>query len=99
MTTLHTINKAPSDASLWQSCLSALLPGDALLMIENGVYAATQTSIIRQLHSMQDVSFYLLSADIQARGLVEQIRTEAVLVDDQQFVALSCQHAKVVSWF
>ncbi len=99
MTTLHTISKAPSDTSLWQSCLSALLPGDALLMIENGVYAASQTSIIRQLQSMNDVSLYLLSADIEARGLAEQIRTEATLVDDQQFVALCCQHAKVVSWF
>ncbi len=99
MTTLHTINKAPSDISLWQSCLSAVLPGDALLMIENGVYAATQTSIIKQLQNINEVSLYLLSADIEARGLTQEIRTEAVLVNDQQFVELCCQHAKVVSWF
>lgn len=99
MTTLHTINKAPSDTSLWQSCLSAILPGDALLMIENGVYAASQTSITRQLQSMHDVSLYLLSADIEARGLTDQIRTDAALIDDLHFVELSCQHAKVVSWF
>ena len=99
MTTLHTINKAPSDTSLWQSCLSAILPGDALLMIENGVYAATQTSIIKQLQSINGISLYLLSPDIDARGLTEQIRTEAILVNDQQFVELCCQHTKVVSWF
>lgn len=68
-------------------------------MIENAVYAATQASIIKQLHSMDDISVYLLSADIEARGLSPMINIQATIVDDQQFVALSCQHDKVVSWF
>lgn len=99
MTTLHTINKAPSETSLWQSCLSAILPGDALLMIENGVYAATQADIVTPLQKMDDVSIYLLSADINARGLQDKTGSQAIIIDDLQFVALSCQHSKVVSWF
>lgn len=99
MTTLHTINKAPSDTTLWQSCLSAILPGDALLMMENAVYASRHPDIIQQLARLQNVSLYFLVADIQARGLSQPAHSEAALIDDDQFVVLSCQHAKVVSWF
>jgi tRNA 2-thiouridine synthesizing protein B len=98
MSTLHTVNKSPSDNTLWQSCLAALLPGDALLMIENGVYAAVRPDVMTQLQR-NDISIYLLCADVDARGLSDNIYTDANIIDDQQFVALACQHTKVVSWF
>ncbi|SIT10594.1 sulfurtransferase complex subunit TusB [Neptunomonas antarctica] len=98
MSTLHTINKSPSDNTLWQSCLAALLPGDALLMIENAAYAAAQPSVMTQLQEY-DIDIYLLSADVDARGLSGKLYTNANIIDDQQFVTLACQHTKVVSWF
>jgi tRNA 2-thiouridine synthesizing protein B len=79
--------------------MAALLPGDALLIIENGVYAATHTIIYEQLSCLEEVSINFLSADMLARGLPLPQNGKANLVDDQQFVELSCQHSKVVSWF
>ncbi|WP_293268846.1 sulfurtransferase complex subunit TusB [Neptunomonas sp.] len=99
MTTLHTINKPPSDSTLWHSCTTALLPGDALLIIEGGVYAATHTVIAEQLNNLDDITIHFLCADMEARGLHLSDNSKACVVDDQQFVSLACQHAKVVSWF
>ncbi|WP_051222045.1 sulfurtransferase complex subunit TusB [Neptunomonas japonica] len=99
MTTLHTINKSPSNLALWHSCMAALLPGDTLLIIENGVYAATHTTIAEQLSTLEGINISFLSADVQARGLVVTESNNTSIVDDQQFVNLACQHSKTVSWF
>ncbi|BBB29318.1 sulfurtransferase complex subunit TusB [Neptunomonas japonica] len=99
MTTLHTINKPPSNAALWHSCIAALLPGDTLLIIENGVYAATHTIIAQQLSTLEEIDISFLSADLQARGLILADNNKISAVDDQQFVELACQHSKTVSWF
>lgn len=99
MTTLHIINKPPSSSTLWHSCLAALLPGDTLLIIENGVYAATHTTIAEQLSRLEGININFLAADMQARGLALTENNKTSIIDDQQFVELACQHSKVVSWF
>ncbi|HET8704957.1 MAG TPA: DsrH/TusB family sulfur metabolism protein, partial [Pseudomonadales bacterium] len=37
---LHTLNKAPSSSDSLQRCLAAMAADDAVLLIENAVYAA-----------------------------------------------------------
>lgn len=38
MTTLHTVNKFGLTSSALDSCLRVALPGDAILLLEDGVY-------------------------------------------------------------
>lgn len=92
MATLHTINKAPSHSELWNSCLSAILPGDSLLCIESGVYSVLNIEVFDSI-DLNCVAF--LKADLEARGL----ETDLKVVDDTGFVTLSCEHDKTVSWF
>ena len=41
---LHIVNKSPSQTATLASCLRLALDGQALLLIEDGVYAATRGS-------------------------------------------------------
>ena len=38
---LHIVNKSPFQTSTLDTCLRMALPGNALLLIEDGIYAAT----------------------------------------------------------
>ena len=62
MTHLHTVNKPV----LLDLCLRSIEDGDALLLIEDGVYAATQTfsELLRD-----DLRYFVLQNDMAARGL------------------------------
>ena len=44
---LHIVNHSPLSSRNLASCLRFALPGDALLLIEDGVYAATTGSGVR----------------------------------------------------
>lgn len=95
MSTLHVINKTVE--SLWQSCASVLSKGDALLLIEDAVYAALpaqpQLALLpagTHLHALAD--------DLALRGISAKIRPGIEQITYNQFVALSLAHERVVSW-
>ena len=43
---LHIINKSPFDANSLDTCLRMAQPGHALLLIEDGIYAAAKGSAV-----------------------------------------------------
>jgi len=45
MTTLHTVNKFHLTSPALQSCFSVVSPGDAILLIEDGVYGAATATV------------------------------------------------------
>lgn len=95
MSVLHTVNKA----AVLDGCLRLLGPGDALLLIEDGVYAAVDNPQNRDLwQSLPDtVERYVLENDVRARG-VEQ-GSSFTAVGDAGFVDLVCRHDKTLNWF
>lgn len=94
---LHTFNKSPSHSpTLLQTCLLALAPGDSLLFIEDGVYAALDARM--RANIPPNVPLFLLSEDLAARGISARIAPEFSRVDYQGFVRLCLQHAKVINW-
>lgn len=97
--TLHTINKTPAESSALKDCLASLSDGDALLLIENGAYAAMPGYAIHFARLPGSIKCYVLLADAQARGLQQDLNPDFQGIDYDDFVALSCQHKKVVSWF
>ena len=101
MGTLHTVNKSPFQNQTLLSCLAHVKAGDAVLMIEDGVYGAvTGTAISEALSKMgSDVSLYVLGADLAARGIDAGRMAEGVTsVDYEGFVDLAATHDRVQNW-
>jgi tRNA 2-thiouridine synthesizing protein B len=97
--TLHTLNSsARENAALLQRLLRYASSGDSLLLIENGAYNLTDTDSLAAIKAA-GLSLYCLKADAVARGLQHNKQSDATIIDDNEFVALSCSHQKVVSWF
>lgn len=96
--TLHTLNKTAHESHALYDCLAALSDGDALLLIENGVYCAMPAQAERFTRLPGGVQCYILQADADARGLTE-LNPEFRAIGYDDFVTLSCRYEKVVSWF
>lgn len=102
MSTLHTVNKSPFSHTTLASCLSVCQPGDALLLIEDGVYAALPSSPqAEQLRHARSagIRVYALEPDLIARGLAEQHVEAIELTDYAGFVRLSVEQRRTQSWY
>lgn len=87
---LHIINKSPFETNTLDSCLRMAQPGHALLLIEDGVYAATQGSAAeeRVRQACTTLKVYALQADMDARGVTSKLVKGVTLVDYGGFVDL-----------
>ena len=92
---LHTINKSPQN-SAFKSCLRVAAKDSAILLIEDGVYAAIEGANIVELLQHK---VYALAPDVKARGLLEKLSPQVTLVDYPGFVALATQYDCVQSWY
>ena len=100
MSVLHTVNKSPFDRPAVDSCVNHALPGSAILLIEDGVYAARAgTRCEALLSSVDGVKVYALGPDLRARGIAEDSLVAGVeVVGYDGFVELAAAHDKVQSW-
>lgn len=101
MSTLHTVNKSPFERSAFISALNHLRPGDALLLIEDGVVGARKGSTFaeRVEGAAKTCSVYVLGPDLAARGMGEKDMTAgAKLVDYGGFVDLVTAHDRTQAW-
>lgn len=100
MSTLHVVNKPQSRSQVLRSCLRLLQPGDALLLIEDGVYASADTGENRLFwqNLPVDVTCHALRPDLDARGIALPLPPFS-LIDDTGFVTLVCEHDRTMSWF
>jgi tRNA 2-thiouridine synthesizing protein B len=98
---LHTVNKSPFERNTLESCLRLAKKGSAILLIEDGVYAALADSTAghRVADRMGDFTFYVLGPDIEARGLGDKPVTDGIeVVDYHGFVDLVAEHDAMQSW-
>jgi len=101
MAILHTVNKSPFEKTALQSCLDHASPGDAVLLIEDGVYAAiSQTSASERIAARKnEVSFYALGPDLLARGVGNGSLAEGVkVVGYDGFVDLVAEYEIAQAW-
>ena len=101
MSILHTVNKSPFEKNTLESCLNHAREGDAVLLIEDGVYGAVNdTKVAESIKAKNgDVRFYVLGPDLDARGianggLIEDIK----IVQYDGFVDLVAEHDVTQSW-
>ncbi|MCM5703508.1 sulfurtransferase complex subunit TusB [Larsenimonas salina] len=95
--TLHILNRSAFSSATPDDALRAAVPGDALVLVEDGVYCALDARWCASLPL--DVAVYVLSEDLEARGLGARTdaRVQTVTVDD--FVELTATHSQSISWF
>ena len=101
MTTLNLINKSPFERNCLESCLRLANPNSSILLIEDGVYAALENTCKSALikDCQKDVKFFVLSNDIDARGLTEMVIIDGIKnIDYSGFVDLVETHDAVHSW-
>jgi tRNA 2-thiouridine synthesizing protein B len=100
MTLLHIVNKSPSQTRTLDSCLRLAQDGHALLLIEDGVYAATTRSpaVAALNDAIERLKVYALQPDLEARGVLGAVIEGVTLVDYGGFVDLVAEHAASQSW-
>ncbi len=97
---LHIVNKSPTQTRSLESCLRMALPGQAVLLIEDGVYAATagSSSEAQVRAAAGKVKVFALKPDMEARGVTAQALDGVTLVDYGGFVDLVAEHSTPNSW-
>ncbi len=101
MSTLHTVNKSPFTNQSLLSCIAHAKAGDAVLMIEDGVYGAPAGTAVADALAARagEVSIYVLGPDLAARGLdAGRILDGVNAVDYAGFVDLAAKHDRAVAW-
>jgi tRNA 2-thiouridine synthesizing protein B len=101
MSILHTVNKSPFERNSLDSCLKFASPGAAVLLIEDGVYAALvgTSATDRIKDALNTVKIYVLGPDLKARGFTEgRVISGISVVDYAGFVDLAAENAKVQAW-
>lgn len=97
---LHIVNKSPFQTSTLETCLRMAQAGHALLLIEDGVYAATVGSSaqasVRQ--ACATLKVYALRPDLDARGMTDKLMDGVTLVDYDGFVDLTVTYKTSHSW-
>ncbi|MDA8231121.1 MAG: sulfurtransferase complex subunit TusB [Magnetospirillum sp.] len=101
MSMLHTVNKSPFERSNLDSCLRHAKAGDAILLIEDAVFAALQgTSVAaRMADAAKQFRVCVLGQDLQARGMdPANVVGGVTVVDYAGFVDLAAEARAVHAW-
>jgi tRNA 2-thiouridine synthesizing protein B len=99
MALLHTVNKSPFESNTFDICLGYAKDGSTVLLIEDGVYAATTGhGVAEKIKNASGVNFAVLGPDLQARGLENKLADGIKVVDYEGFVNLVAEHDSVQSW-
>lgn len=98
---LHTINKSPFERNSLESCLRLSLKGSPILLLEDGVLAATKGTSVsdRVAAATKDHPMFVMGPDLQARGISDESVADGItVVDYGGFVDLVVEHGTVQSW-
>ncbi len=98
---LHTVNKSPFEKDSLNACLRLAKAGSAILLIEDGVYAAIKGTAVEDKvkAAVGDKKVFALGPDIKARGFDEgQVIDGITVVDYSGFVDLATENDKVQAW-
>jgi len=97
---LHIITCSPFVSDAFASCLRLLQPGQAILLIEDGVTAVVKHSAIAEqlTKTLKQNPVYVLIADLETRGIKNSVLEGVQLIDYDGFVDLVAQHNPIQNW-
>ena len=97
---LHIVNKSHDQSRCLHSCLRFAVPGQALLLAEDAVYAATEaragTSGIAE--AALRLKIFVLRPDLEARGMAAKLAEGVTAVDYAGFVDLVAEYPTSQTW-
>jgi len=97
---LHIVNKSHTERNALASCLRLAQDGHALLLVEDGVLAASAATAAASgiAAATARLSVYALAGDVSARGLSGRLAAGVTEVDYAGFVNLVAEHPTNQSW-
>jgi len=97
---LHIVNKFHAQTRSLESCLRLAQDGQALLLIEDGVYAATKggAATAGLAAATRRLKVYALQPDLEARGMAGALIDGVTAIDYGGFVDLVAEHSTSQSW-
>ena len=101
MATLHTVNKSPFMTQTLLSCLNHVKDGDAILMIEDGVYGGLAGTGLSDAVAAKAgaVRIHVLTEDLAARGLdAGRLIAGVTAVGYDGFVDLVAETDRTQAW-
>lgn len=94
---LFTLAHSPQQCDL-PALIRLIGQSDALLLMQDGVIAALENSVAQSHLSVLSCPVYVLSEDLQARGLIGQISHKLIPIDYTGFVDLTEKHVQHIAW-
>ena len=101
MAVLHIINKSPFERNSLDSCLRLAKKAAAILLIEDGIYAAQKNTAVSDKIDAAVIghAVYALEPDLDARGIDKNEIIDGIsLVDYEGFVQLATEYSGTQSW-
>lgn len=97
---LHIVNKSHAERNALASCLRLAQDGAALLLVEDGIYAATAAAAAASgiAAAASRLEVYALLPDVEARGMAGRLADGVRTVDYAGFVELVARHPSNQSW-
>ena len=97
---LHIVNKSHTERNSLASCLRLAQDGHALLLIEDGVLAATAATAAASgvAAATGRLKVYALAGDVAARGLSGKMAAGVTEIDYAGFVGLVVEQPNNQSW-
>lgn len=93
MTALHTIHRLEA----LDAALARLHPEDAVLLLEDAVYAAMVGRA--EFVPLAERALYVLTSDLAARGIAESALAASLTpISMEDFVGLTLRHNPIVAW-
>lgn len=91
---LHIIKDNLENSAPLQNRLRLAQADDVFILIENGVY-----NVCNSIQSaLLNRPCYVLSADLEARGINNETTSHFQMINYAGFVALTEQHKKIITW-
>jgi tRNA 2-thiouridine synthesizing protein B len=94
---LHTLNASPASAA-YKDCLTLLRPGDALVLLGDGVYAAVPGTGASGELAARGIGLYLLDPDARLAGITAPAAGVEV-IDMAGLVRLTEQFPRQLAWY
>jgi len=81
-------------------CLLHALPNDPIVLMQSAVFSAVKSGPHAQalIERLQENPVYALSIDVAARGLVDRLLENVIVINDSEWVALTQVHTSVQTW-
>ncbi|MDX1282367.1 sulfurtransferase complex subunit TusB [Shewanella colwelliana] len=91
---LHLIQQSPNQDRALACCLPFVQNHDTIMLLGDSINALL---LGEWQNRLQPLNVRMLTVDVQARGLTQRL-SHCTQISYQEFVSLSLNHSKVISW-